>query len=150
MPKVVTLGEDCNRGQPTITLSDEGWAVLNEYWKTTDDQTAIVISMILDPRCRLTGLPELGWTVPQIRTEAILLFEELYITRGIRRCLRFQRHLEPLLLPDRTMQNILYARSLLKPDTYEQNLFSGWRNGKRHGKLMVLNDGGSSVVTAIL
>jgi hypothetical protein len=59
---------------------DEGWAVLNEWWKKTDDQTSLVISMILDPRCKLAGLERLGWTAAQTR-KAKDAFERIYNAR---------------------------------------------------------------------
>jgi hypothetical protein len=34
---------------------DASWTALNEYWNKTDDQTALVVSMILDPRCKVQG-----------------------------------------------------------------------------------------------
>ena len=46
----------------------------------TDKETAIVISMIFDPRCRLAGLIKLGWT-PALTRKAKLLFGQLYRTK---------------------------------------------------------------------
>lgn len=58
---------------------DDGWAVLNDYWKKSDDQTAIVISLILDPRIKLEGLECLGWTRTD-RSKAKAHFERIYKT----------------------------------------------------------------------
>lgn len=46
---------------------DEAWDTLNTYWQKTDEQTAIVISLILDPRCKLEGLANLGWQPSYIK-----------------------------------------------------------------------------------
>jgi hypothetical protein len=79
LSQFVTEEEERNNGNPS-TLSracDDGWEILNEYWKKTDDQTALVLSMILDPRCKLNGLERLGWTPAQVR-KAKGIFERIY------------------------------------------------------------------------
>jgi hypothetical protein len=78
----VTEEEGRNLGDPTLLSEayDEGWVVLNEWWKKTDDQTSLVISMILDPQCKLTGLERLGWTAAQMG-KAKDAFERIYNAR---------------------------------------------------------------------
>jgi hypothetical protein len=79
LSQFVTEEEERNNGNPFLLSRavDDGWEVLNEYWKKTDDQTALVLSMILDPRCKLTGLERLGWTPGQVR-KAKTIFERIY------------------------------------------------------------------------
>jgi hypothetical protein len=44
------------------TACAEAWELLNDYWCKTDQQTALVISLLLDPRFKEEGLRRIGWT----------------------------------------------------------------------------------------
>jgi hypothetical protein len=34
---------------------DASWTAFNEYWNRAGGQTTLVVSMILDPRCKVQG-----------------------------------------------------------------------------------------------
>jgi hypothetical protein len=70
---------DSDPGRSDIISSayDRAWEVLNRYWCKTDQDTALAIAMILDPRCKLDGLERLGFSAP-IRRQSKTHFLRIY------------------------------------------------------------------------
>jgi hypothetical protein len=76
----IVTEEQGPEGNDTLwTACDNAWEALNTYWQKTDEQTAIVISLILDPRFKLDPdtLERLGWKRNHIR-QAKRHFERIY------------------------------------------------------------------------
>jgi hypothetical protein len=63
------------------TACAEAWELLNDYWCKTDQQTALVISLLLDTRFKEEGLRRLGWTqqyVNQAKRHLNRVYSQIY------------------------------------------------------------------------
>ena len=56
---------------------DAGFTVLNSYWNKSDEQTALSLALLLDPRCKSITLRRLGWTERYIN-QSIRNFYRMY------------------------------------------------------------------------
>ena len=56
---------------------DAGFTVLSSYWNKSDEQSALALALLLDPRCKSITLRRLGWTERYIN-QSIRNFYRIY------------------------------------------------------------------------